>query len=238
VSAATVKPRRERSLAVNVEAATQMKEYEAIVRRIAEDQPASVLDWGCGWGQVTYLLRDAGLNTTAFDYSSDVPEGTIAPLPRYPSIEAHISPDPVRLPFGDASFDAVLSCGVLEHVARPHESLEEIKRVLRPGGTFYVFKLPNSTSYLEWIAKRLGLYYHGACEHDTLYSLRSAEELLRSHGFEIAESRLANMLPLTLTSPVVNRASPVLWTANRALTRIPGLNRLATNVELVARLAA
>jgi ubiquinone/menaquinone biosynthesis C-methylase UbiE len=215
-----------------------MKEYEAIVRRIAKEQPASILDWGCGWGQVTYLLRNAGLQATAFDFAPDVAEGTIAPLPRYPAIEAHLSPDPVRLPFADASFDAVLSCGVLEHVARPHQSLEEIKRVLGPRGTFYVYKLPNRASYLEWLAKRLGWYYHGACEHDTLYSLDSAEELLRSHGFEIAESRFANMLPLTLTNPVVNRGSSLLWAANRALTRVPGLNRLATNVELVGRLAA
>ena len=228
-------PPRSRSLDVNVEAQTQMREYEAIVQRIAADRPGPVLDWGCGWGQVTYLLRRAGVEVTAFDYSPDAAEGTVAPLPRYREIDAHLSPDPVKLPFADSSFGAVLSCGVLEHVPRPHESLEEIRRVLRPGGIFYVFKLPNRTSYLEWIARRLGLYYHGACEHDAVYSLESAVDLVRGHGFEIVESRLANMLPLTLTSRVANRAAPLLWEANRALSRVPGLNRVATNVELVAR---
>lgn len=212
-----------------------MREYEAIARRIANDRPGSVLDWGCGWGQLTYLLRQAQLHAIAFDYAAEVEEGTVSRLPRYPEIEVHLSPNPVQLPFADTAFDAVLSCGVLEHVARPHESLEEIKRVLRPGGTFYVFKLPNSASYLEWIARRLGFYYHGACEHDVVYSLDSAEELLRGHGFEIAESRFANMLPLTVTGRLANRAAPIIWAGNRALAHVPGLNRLATNVELVAR---
>jgi hypothetical protein len=42
------------------------------------------------------------------------------------------------------------------------------------------------------------------------------------------------MLPLTLDGAVATRAAPVIWTANRALARIPGLNLLATNLELVA----
>ena len=212
-----------------------MKEYEGIVRRIARDSPRSILDWGCGWGQITSLLRRAGLEATAFDYAPELDEPTVGPLPRYPEIEAHFGPDPVELPFADDSFDAVLSCGVLEHVERPHESLDEIGRVLRPGGTFYVYKLPNRASYLEWIARRLGLYYHGANEHDAVYSLGSAEDLVRSHGFEVTESRYANMLPLTLTSGLANRAAPVVWASNRGLARLPALNRVATNVELVAR---
>ena len=215
-----------------------MKEYEAIVRRIVRDSPRSILDWGCGWGQITVLLRRAGLEATAFDYAPELDEPTVRPLPRYPEIEAHFGPDPVELPFADESFDAVLSCGVLEHVARPHGSLDEIRRVLRPRGTFYVYKLPNRASYLEWIAKRLGLYYHGANEDDAVYSLRSAEDLIRSHGFEVTESRYANMLPLTVTSGLANRAAPVVWASNRGLARLPGLNRVATNVELVARAPA
>jgi ubiquinone/menaquinone biosynthesis C-methylase UbiE len=229
---------KRRSLDVNVDAAAQMKEYETIVRRIARGGSRSILDWGCGWGQITVLLRRAGLDATAFDYAPDLDAPTVRPLPRYPEIEAHFGRDPVELPFADGSFDAVLSCGVLEHVARPHESLDEIRRVLRPGGTFYVYKLPNRASYLEWIAKRLGLYYHGANEDDAVYSLGSAENLVRSHGFEVTESRYANMLPLTLTSGLANRVAPVVWASNRGLARLPGLNRVATNVELVARAPA
>ena len=48
-----------------------------------------------------------------------------------------------RLPFDDASFDAVLSCGVLEHVPYEEGSVREIARVLKPGGHFFVYQLPN-----------------------------------------------------------------------------------------------
>ncbi|HRE02413.1 MAG TPA: class I SAM-dependent methyltransferase [Ilumatobacteraceae bacterium] len=42
-----------------------------------------------------------------------------------------------RLPFADASFDAVVSFAVLEHVRDPFACAAEMLRVLRPGGTLY-----------------------------------------------------------------------------------------------------
>jgi ubiquinone/menaquinone biosynthesis C-methylase UbiE len=42
----------------------------------------------------------------------------------------------VRLPAGDASVDAVVSTLVLCSVAHPEDSLQEILRVLKPGGKF------------------------------------------------------------------------------------------------------
>ena len=82
----------------------------------------------------------------------------------------------------------------------------------------------------------MGLYYHGAEPHELLYTPATARALLERHGYEIRELRLANMLPLTLDLPIAQRprAASAVWAANRALARVPGLNRLATNVELVA----
>ena len=39
-----------------------------------------------------------------------------------------------QIPFGDAVFDAVVCSEVIEHVAQPRELIDEICRVLRPGG--------------------------------------------------------------------------------------------------------
>jgi 2-polyprenyl-3-methyl-5-hydroxy-6-metoxy-1,4-benzoquinol methylase len=211
-----------------------MREYRAIVARIAADAPERILDWGCGWGQITQLLREQGLDVKAFDYRPEAPRQGLQPLERYPAIEAYISHDPVKLPFDDGSFDAVLSLGVLEHVAHPDESLEELKRVLEPGGTLYVYKLPNRYSYLEQAAKLIGLYYHGANPDDAVYTKGSAISLLRAHGFEVREFNRANMLPLTLDGKLATRAAGAIWAANRGLARVPGVNLLATNLELVA----
>ena len=48
-----------------------------------------------------------------------------------------------------------------------------------------VVKLPNRASYLEWIAKKLGLYHHGALPHDTICTRRSAEEIVAANGFTV-----------------------------------------------------
>jgi SAM-dependent methyltransferase len=187
-----------------------MREYEAVADRIAADRPGNVLDWGCGFGQMTDLLLRRGVGVSAFNYApeADGPER----LDRYPHIEV-LSSHPYELPYADGEFDAVLSCGVLEHVECPDKRLSELRRVLRAGGV---------------------LYYHGMYPHDRVYDQRGAEALLQRAGFEVAESRLANMLPLTVTGGWAWRLSAPIWALNQALARVPPVNRLATNIEIVA----
>jgi ubiquinone/menaquinone biosynthesis C-methylase UbiE len=214
-------------------AKAQQREYRAIAARIAAERHGRVLDWGCGHGQVTDLLARAGVDVEAFDYGGDGAPNAPVTLPHFPRLSAYVSSDPVNLPYSDDSFSAVLSCGVLEHVQDPDASLEEIKRVLEPGGTFYVFKLPNRRSYLERIARTTGLDYHGQSPYDRLYTLTSARELFHRHGFEVAEARYANMLPLTVGGRLANGIAGLTWSLNKALSAVPVLNRFATNVEAV-----
>jgi ubiquinone/menaquinone biosynthesis C-methylase UbiE len=211
-----------------------MLQYRAIVDRIAGDDPGRTLDWGCGFGQVSQLLREAGVDVVPFDYRPERAEPGLEPLERYPGLETHVSPDPVVLPFPDDSFDSALSCGVLEHVPDPDGSLKELRRVLRPGGTFYVYNLPNRWSYVERIARILGLYYHGALPDDRVYTLRTATGLLERHGFRVRQARRARMLPLAVSGRLATRAARPIWVASGALERVPGLNVVATTLELVA----
>src|SRR5829696_5766181 len=210
-----------------------MLQYEALVDDLARRGPGRVLDWGCGYGQVTSLLRNRGIDVVAFDYREDLAEATVARLERYPEIEAHLSPNPVALPFADDSFDTVLSCGVLEHVTLPGASLDQIRRVLKPHGTFYITNLPNRYSYTEKIARLLGRYYHGQLPDDRVYTKRSAFELFQRYGFDVVEFRRVHMLPLTLGGP-----AGAVWRTSSALERVPGLNVFATSLELVTRTRA
>ncbi|HVM18165.1 MAG TPA: class I SAM-dependent methyltransferase [Gaiellaceae bacterium] len=90
---------------------------------------ARVLDFGCGDGVLVQAYREAGFQA----YGCDIvlPEET--PVLRL--IET-----PYRLPFADASFAAVFSDQVFEHVQDYGAALREIRRVLAPGGiSFHVF---------------------------------------------------------------------------------------------------
>jgi cyclopropane fatty-acyl-phospholipid synthase-like methyltransferase len=220
---------------VNIRSGPQGREYDAIADRIAADRPGRVLDWGCGWGQVTSRLLERGVETVAFDYDESAERPAQVPMDRFPELTQWVSSEPVALPFADGEFDAVLSCGVLEHVHQPAASLDELHRVLRPGGRLYVYKLPNRFSYLEKIAKRIGWYYHGAMPNDRVYDLHGAEQLIGMHGFTIEESARTNLLPLSIPGAFTERHADRIWRANVALGRVPGLSLLATNVEVVAR---
>lgn len=226
--------RERRGTDVNLRSGPQQREYEALADRLAAARPGRTLDWGCGWGQVSSLLAERDVDVEPFDYRGDAAEPGRAQLERFPALTCTFSPEPVALPYEDESFDCALSCGVLEHVQDPEASLDELHRVLRPGGRLWIVKLPNRHSYLEWVARRTGLYYHGALEHDTIYTAASARAVVARHGFAVGHVRQANMLPLTVDHPLATRLATPIWAANVALAHVPALNRLATNVEVYA----
>lgn len=212
-----------------------LAEYARVADRIAQAGHRAVLDWGCGLGQMTRLMRDRGLHVSSLDYDPDAHGVETRPLPAFPDLEMLTTPEPVTLPFEDDAFDAALSMGVLEHVADPDASLDELRRVIARGGRLYCHKLPNERSYLERIARRAGLYYHGRFEHDRLYSLASARAIFERHGFEVQELRRINVLPLTPGGGrALTAAAPAIYRLNRGLSRLPGLNTVATNIEVIA----
>lgn len=220
----------------NLKASLQTREYEEISRAVVDAAGGGrTLDWGCGYGQVSKLMSDRGGNVTSCEYDAFVDGVETRPLATFPDLDVDLTSEPVKLPYDDASFDAVLSCGVLEHVHAPLESLAELRRVLRPGGSLFVYKLPNRYSVLELVAKVGGLPYHGMRIHDTLWGLRSAEAALTTTGFEVDWVRRSNFLPLTLDHPAVNKRASGLWKLNGRLAGTRGLNLLATNIDARAR---
>jgi SAM-dependent methyltransferase len=104
-----------------------------------------LLDMGCGAGRHAFESFRRGARVVAFDYSAaelkDV-GGLFAAMrdageagTGTGSMAATTNGDALRLPFADATFDRVIASEVLEHVSDDQTALDEICRVLRPGGT-------------------------------------------------------------------------------------------------------
>ena len=79
------------------------------------------LEIGCGRG----VYQDAVDDYVGIDISEALSEDLHKPF---------VIGSATNLPFPDASFDAIWSYAVLEHVCGPESALNEIRRVLKPGG--------------------------------------------------------------------------------------------------------
>ncbi len=90
----------------------------------------SILDLGCGDGQLTERLAATGAVVTGVDVS---PEMLAAARSR--GIDAYEG-SAESLPFADHSFDAVFSNAVLHWVRDQDAMMAEVRRVLKPGGRF------------------------------------------------------------------------------------------------------
>jgi ubiquinone/menaquinone biosynthesis C-methylase UbiE len=98
-----------------------------------------VLEVGCGVGAQTVHLVTAG--PEAYITSVDVCEDSLAQARA--RVAAHAPwaavewrrADLFDLPYGDAEFDHLFVCFVLEHLPDPRQALAGLRRVLRPGGS-------------------------------------------------------------------------------------------------------
>lgn len=93
-----------------------------------------VLEIGCGTGVHARLLAEAGARVTAIDLTPTAVELTRRRLELHDLEATVLEADAEALPFADASFDFVWSWGVIHHSSRTEQLLDEIARVLRPGG--------------------------------------------------------------------------------------------------------
>ncbi|MEP6591352.1 MAG: methyltransferase domain-containing protein [Gemmatimonadota bacterium] len=106
----------------------------ATVLQLAEGLTGSALDYGCGWGDLTFRLAPQFERIEGWDVSAErvaFAATEFAPIPFRQCAEAGIE-------LADASVDVVFSTVVLHFVPSPEGYLTECHRVLRPGGTLVV----------------------------------------------------------------------------------------------------
>lgn len=139
---------------------TQPNVHETILRWFPTHSVGRVLDAGAGEGSLSLALARRGYQVVACDWNPARFQPREIPFVQC-SLEA-------ALPFGRATFDAVISTEVLEHLENPHHLVKEFARILRPGGTLVV-----TTPNILNVYSRIHFLLLGTCDFfDTLSGSR------------------------------------------------------------------
>ena len=138
-------------------------------------QTNRLLDIGCGAGSLLEAARKHGWNSEGLDVSSNAVKHV-----RRLGFEVYEG-ELQDAAFPSGHFDVVTAAELLEHLIDPQPLLQEVARILRPGGLFWT-----TTPHARGLSGRvLGLKWRCVWppEHLQLFSVRGLKKLLRDAGF-------------------------------------------------------
>jgi ubiquinone/menaquinone biosynthesis C-methylase UbiE len=168
----------------------KVKDVAAVMADAAQ-KPLQILDFGTGVGNSLpywrrYFPKSAIVGA---DVSS---RSLMLAMQRFPGVAALVVFDGECLPFGDGSFDAAFAANVFHHIdpTEHDKHLRDLFRVLRPGGSFFLFEHNPSNP--------LTVHAVNTCEFDRdaqLVSPRLARRHLQTVGFEQIEIRYRIFFP-------------------------------------------
>lgn len=117
--------------------ATTSTLIEGILAAVPPD--GSVLDVGCGGGQFVLRLaeRARNLKITGVDLSPDQVKRATARARHHPQVRFEVG-SAMKLPFPDDHFDAAISIASIKHWPDQSRGIDELIRVLRPGGLLQI----------------------------------------------------------------------------------------------------
>jgi 2-polyprenyl-3-methyl-5-hydroxy-6-metoxy-1,4-benzoquinol methylase len=200
-----------------------------------------LLDLGSNWGRWTIAAARAGYRATGIDRGKK----SVAAARRVAEqlgVEAEYVVGDVReLPFPAASFDAVFSYSVLQHLAKGDVPtvVAEIRRVLRPGGVAWV-EMPNARGPLNLVRQVQRGFAPGTDQDVRYWTLSELRRTfaaigpvsITADGFLTINPQVADLDLLPRRSRTVVRLSDTL---RRVSDRMPFLVRVADSVVVHAR---
>ena len=147
----------------------------------------SILDIGCGWAQALLFFKEKGFDCYGFDPAIEAVEyGCKKGL----NIK-HAGLDGMDV-FENKKFEMVTMFNVLEHLANPSQTINQIKEILQPNGILAI-DVPNEFNDFQTAGRDVhGLddWWVAPPNHLNYFSKDSLVNFLESHGFsvEISES--------------------------------------------------
>lgn len=139
-------------LAADVRDLWWTEEYKALLKEKCRlGQKKKVLDVGCGAGNSTRLVAE--LVSDAAEIVGIDPDEEVLTIAREKTpASARISYQPgsaTQLPFPDNTFDFVFCQTVMIHLPDPEKALQEMKRVLKPGGLLMMGETNNRAHLVQ-----------------------------------------------------------------------------------------
>ena len=202
---------------------------EIALEAVAERKPKTVLEVGCGEGEMAEQIASRlGVELVAIDLSPRMVE-----LARARGLDARVA-DIQSLPFADDTFDVVLAAWMLYHVPDLDRGLAEVARVLRPGGA--LIAVTNAPDHLQELWELAGIE-----RWELPFDSRNGDALLETHFSRVdrreaygtvvfadiaavkayygSSARLqlhSTALPDVLDAPLVARRKPLVFVAEKA----------------------
>ena len=123
----------------------------------------AVLDVGCGAGVDLVRFAKGGATVTGVDLAPSAIQLAAANVAQQGLTAELRVADGEHLPFRDGSFDLVFAHGVVQYTANPRKLVQEVHRVLKPGGEA-IFQVYNRHSWLNILSKvmKVGLEHADA----------------------------------------------------------------------------
>lgn len=175
----------------------QGKKMKTVTGMFEDHREGRILDIGCGDGLITSLLRDV---TGAEAHGLDISRSAVAKANGKGIRAKALNVDEGSFPFRKNTFDAIFCGDLMEHVFDTEKLLDNMIRVLKPGG-YAVISVPNIASWYNrgfllmglmpvWIESSLKTYTGNPLIKDGMghihaFTRRSLAELLRLKGFRI-----------------------------------------------------
>ncbi len=185
-----------------------------------------ILEIGCGIGTIVFELAKQGFDVRGTDISQ---VAVAYGRRKYEGIRLDVQPAE-ELAFEDEAFDVVLSFDLFEHIARIDRHVDEVRRVLKPGG-YYLFQTPNkwSNAVFETLTHKTLKWRR---VHPSLHTPGQLRRRLARHEFE---TRFVKMDPVNeYTRSKFRRFGPLGRLIERVDFRRLPLG-LQTNLYVVAR---
>ena len=141
-----------------------------------------LLDVGCNEGRGMNIYRQNGFDSEGLELNEKAAQDA-----RMAGFTVHTQTLEEFKP--DEPFDIIVLSNVLEHAPNPKEMLENVYRVLKPGGQVWI-SCPNSQSWLRKLFGRAWINWHVPF-HLFHFSGKTLAQLLERSGFEITELKCA-----------------------------------------------